>query len=166
MNEREGVIGMKTFLDIAGNKVELTFSGHVFQEEARHVLVICQYQDQWLLTRHKIRGLEFPGGKMEVGESLEEAAVREVYEETGAVLNSLINIGEYRVSDSAGVFVKAVFWGMVGSINQKNDYLETNGPLLVSGDILKLRWGREYSFIMKDQVIEECMNRISLLIKE
>jgi 8-oxo-dGTP diphosphatase len=156
---------MMTFLDSNGNKVELSFSGHVFQQEAKHVLVICQYQDQWLLTHHKIRGLEFPGGKVEAGESLEEAAAREVYEETGAVLSSLMKIGEYRVSDPGGAFVKAVFWGMVVGINPKNDYLETNGPVLVSGDILKLRLGQEYSFIMKDQVIEECITRLILFKK-
>jgi 8-oxo-dGTP diphosphatase len=154
---------MKTFLDMNGNKVELTFSDHSFNEQARHVLVICQYGEKWLLTQHKSRGLEFPGGKMEAGESLEDTAFREVYEETGATLNKLIKIGAYRVTDSKGPFVKAVYWGKVKSLNQKSDYLETNGPTLVDGDILKLRFGPEYSFIMKDQVIEECLNRVALM---
>jgi 8-oxo-dGTP diphosphatase len=156
---------MKTFLDMNGNKVELSFSDHAFEQPAKHVLVICQYEGDWLLTKHKIRGHEFPGGKMEPGESLEDTANREVYEETGALLNELIKIGEYRVTDSKGSFVKAVFWGKVKRINKKSDYLETNGPILVNGDILKLRFGPEYSFIMKDQVIEECLNRIVILEK-
>jgi 8-oxo-dGTP diphosphatase len=80
---------MKTFLDLAGNKVELTFSQNAFQEESRHVLVICHLGDDWLLTHHKTRGLEFPGGKMETGESLEDTAYREVYEETGALISEL-----------------------------------------------------------------------------
>ena len=41
-------------------------------------LVICRFFDQWLLTRHKERGWEFPGGKREPGETLEVAAFREV----------------------------------------------------------------------------------------
>jgi 8-oxo-dGTP diphosphatase len=154
---------MKTFLDKNGNKVELSFSEHAFDEPARHVLVICQYEGEWLLTNHKMRGFEFPGGKMEAGESLEDTAYREVYEETGARLNELIKIGEYKVTDSKGSFVKAVFWGKVKSMILKSDYLETNGPILVDGDILKLRFGSEYSFIMKDQVIEECINKLAML---
>ncbi len=154
---------MKTFLDIAGNKVELSFSQHAFQEEARHVLVICQFGDDWLLTHHKTRGLEFPGGKMEEGESLEDTAFREVYEETGAQISELTKIGEYRVTDPKGTFVKAVFLGRVEQLNEKSDYLETDGPVVVNGDILKLRFSPEYSFIMKDQVIEECIKRLALL---
>jgi 8-oxo-dGTP diphosphatase len=157
---------MKAFSDIKGNKVELSFLEDSFQEKAKHVLVICQYGDNWLLTKHKTRGLEFPGGKMEAGETPEETARREVFEETGAVLDELIYIGEYQVTDPDGMFVKAVFWGKVKNVNKKEDYLETNGPELVKGDILKLRWGGEYSFIMKDQVVEECINRLSLLINE
>ncbi|WML54406.1 NUDIX domain-containing protein [Neobacillus sp. PS3-12] len=100
---------------------------------------------------------------MEAGETLEDTAHREVNEETGAMVNELIKIGEYRVTDSKGSFVKAVFWGKVKSMTLKSDYLETNGPILVDGDILKLRFGPEYSFIMKDQVVEECIKRLAIL---
>jgi 8-oxo-dGTP diphosphatase len=154
---------MKTFLDMNGNLVELSFSDHAFDEPAKHVLVICQYEGKWLLTQHKTRGREFPGGKMEAGETLEDTAHREVYEETGAMVNELIKIGEYKVTDTKGSFVKAVFWGKVKSMNLKSDYMETNGPILVDGDILRFRFGPEYSFIMKDQVVEECIKRLSSL---
>lgn len=161
-----GVICMKTFLDLVGNKVELSFKEHTFSEETKHVLVICQNNGDWLLTHHKKRGLEFPGGKKEAGETLEAAARREVYEETGAIVSRLKKIGEYRVSDLEGAFVKAVYWGDVEQINPKEDYLETNGPAVVKGDILKLRFGPEYSFIMKDQVIEECIHKLEKNLKE
>jgi 8-oxo-dGTP diphosphatase len=157
------VFGMKEFVDQNGNKVYLTFLANEFHEEAEHVLVICQYGDGWLLTNHKKRGLEFPGGKQEVGETLIEAARREVLEETGAILGEIYRIGEYKVTDQKGSFVKAVFWGMITRIERTNSYFETNGPVLVKGDILKKRFGEEYSFIMKDQVIVECMNQIKKL---
>ncbi|WML45732.1 RNA deprotection pyrophosphohydrolase [Neobacillus sp. PS3-40] len=151
---------MKKFLDTSGNEVELSFSACSFEEKAKHVLVICQYQNSWLLTHHKTRGLEFPGGKVEVGETLEEAAKREVYEETGALVADFVLIGEYRVLDPKGSFVKAVFWGQVERIDKKSSYFETNGPITIKGDILRLRFGNEYSFIMKDLVIKECIKKI------
>lgn len=158
-----GWLRVKEFFDQNGKKVELTFSQGIFNEEPKHVLIICQYQDQWVLTNHKIRGLEFPGGKCEQGETLEEASRREVYEETGAILDTLHRIGEYRVTDVSGSFVKAVFWGNVNNIEPKHTYFETNGPVLIKGELLTLRFGNEYSFIMKDQVIEECISFIQKL---
>src|SRR4051812_41862261 len=122
---------MKQFFDSNGGRVELSFTRKAFQEEAKHVLVIFQHAGDWLLTNHKQRGLEFPGGKMESGETLEEAARREVYEETGATLSNLTYIAEYQVSGQKGSFVKAVFWGTVNRVEEPSSYYETHGPVKV-----------------------------------
>jgi 8-oxo-dGTP diphosphatase len=151
---------VKSFIDRLGNKVELSFSSNAFGQEAKHVLVICKYLDDWLLTMHSVRGLEFPGGKVEPGESLKEAAIREVYEETGAALEDLTQIAEYRVADEKNTFVKAVFWGKIKSVHKMNSYFETKGPVLIKGDLLHLRFGEEFSFIMKDDVAAECIKYI------
>lgn len=151
-------MGMKQFLDSYGHTVELSFTKNAFEEKAKHVFVICQYRDAWLLTKHKNRGLEFPGGKVEAGESLEDAARREVFEETGATLMGIKQFAEYRVTSERDSFVKAVFWGEINNIRETYHYYETEGPVLINGDLLQLRFGNEYSFIMKDQVIEECIN--------
>jgi len=151
------------FFDENGNQVELTFRQNSFPGEAKHVLVICQNGDKWLLTNHKKRGLEFPGGKRESGESLEEAARREVFEETGAILAELRFLAEYKVSEPNKSFVKIVFWGKVNRIEKTSGYYETNGPVLVQGDILSQRFGDTYSFIMKDQVVEQCVKLIQKL---
>lgn len=157
---------MKMFKDAIGNQVTFSFSKNAFEKEAKHVLVLCQYEEGWLLTNHKTRGLEFPGGKLEQGETLEEAARREVYEETGAILGELHTIGEYKVTDSIGGFVKAVFFGKVIKMDTPNNYHETNGPVTYTGDLLQQRFGQEYSFIMKDQVVEECIKFIQNQNKE
>jgi 8-oxo-dGTP diphosphatase len=157
---------MKVFFDKLGNKVELSLTTNAFQEPVKHVLVICQYKGAWFLTNHKIRGLEFPGGKVEEGESLKEAASREVYEETGAIMDEMAQIAEYKVIKENESFVKAVFWGKVKEISKSANYHETNGPVEVQGDILQFRFGNEYSFIMKDEVISECIQYIYKLHNE
>jgi len=157
---------MIQFFDQNRNKVELDFKQKAFKEEAKHVLVICQQGDKWLLTNHKKRGLEFPGGKVEPFETLEEAARRETFEETGAILGQLQFVAEYKVSDQNSSFVKAVFLGQVKEMDRTNNYHETNGPIMLEGDVLELRMGNQFSFIMKDQVIEECIQHIKQKSKE
>ncbi|UII55295.1 nucleoside triphosphatase YtkD [Cytobacillus spongiae] len=144
---------MEHFHDFYGSFVRLAFSRHAFSKDPVHVFVICKYQDHWLLTNHSKRGWEFPGGKLEKGETLEDAARREVLEETGAHLMSLRYIGEYEVTNEETTFVKAIFWGDVEKIDEHDSYLETKGPVLVKGDLLSERFQDHYSFIMKDDVV-------------
>ncbi|WP_338449189.1 nucleoside triphosphatase YtkD [Niallia oryzisoli] len=155
---------METFIDEQGGRVTVSFQKDSFAQKASHVLVICRFYDQWLLTKHKERGWEFPGGKKEENETLEEAAKREVEEETGARLKSLQYIGEYEVA-SGGSFVKAIFYAEVENLLPKEGYFETNGPVLIGGDLLTLRFQDSYSFIMKDKVIELALEKAALLEK-
>lgn len=151
---------MIEFKDTKGAQVRLSFSKGDFSIQPRHVLVLCEYEEQWLLTKHRLRGLEFPGGKVEEGEALEEAAKREVLEETGAVLNKLTFIGEYEVKDGDDSFVKAIFHGEVERIQTNSHYFETEGPRLVGKELIEKRFGEEYSFIMKDDVVGEAIHHI------
>ncbi|WP_059171479.1 RNA deprotection pyrophosphohydrolase [Bacillus sp. FJAT-27445] len=151
---------MKEFQDINGYKVELSFKRNAFCEKTGHVLAICVYKGKWLLTKHGKRGLEFPGGKVEPGETLEEAARREVLEETGGVLGQLYWLADYRVTSTEHAFVKAVFFGKVEDVQAQDSYFETVGPHFVDGSLGELRFGEDYSFIMKDRVIGECLERI------
>ncbi|CAM4237029.1 RNA deprotection pyrophosphohydrolase [Lederbergia lenta] len=151
---------MKEFYDIYNNKVFLTFNTS-FQIEACHVLVICRYQDRWLLTKHSKRGLEFPGGKRESGETIEEAARREVAEETGGIVRTIMYLGEYLVEDKLSrPFVKAIYYAEISSLEAKDDYLETNGPVLIGADLISRLHQPEYSFIMKDEVIPAAISKI------
>ncbi len=117
---------MKEFTDFEGRKVTF-IKEHV--ENTKHVLAIPMFNHQYLFTRHKIRGIEFPGGKVESGETLEEAVQRELFEETGAAAESLKFVGTYTVH-AEKPFNKAVYYIEVKDLFFKCEYLETHGPEL------------------------------------
>lgn len=155
---------MEKFADYHCAEVVLAFQENAFAKPPMHVLVICRFNKSWLLTNHKVRGLEFPGGKVEVGETLEDAARREVMEETGAVVGSLVSIGEYQVSDENGSFVKRIFYSEIERILEMENYLETGGPVLVAGDLLTERMKENYSYIMKDEVVVKSLKFIERML--
>ena len=54
--------------------------------DGNHVLAIPLYQSQLLFTQHKMRGIEFPGGKVEEGEQSIQAIKRELLKKQEAYL--------------------------------------------------------------------------------
>jgi 8-oxo-dGTP pyrophosphatase MutT (NUDIX family) len=67
--------------------------------------VLLLRDGQVLLQRRKDNGLwGFPGGSLEPGESLEEAAIRETYEETGLVIERLTLFSVYSGKDQFYVY--------------------------------------------------------------
>lgn len=145
------------FLDVKGNRVSLKFDVPSIEMDGEHVWVICRFRDQWLLTKHRERGLEFPGGKVETGETPREAAIREVMEETGAKIGRLQFIGQYKVFSEDEVIVKNIYFAEIKSINEQSHYFETEGPRLIDSSLLAETIGDEYSFIMKDDVLQKSL---------
>ena len=135
------------FKDVNGARVELTFGENRFGMSARHVLVVLKYKGKWLLTQHRIRGIEFPGGKAEEGETIEEAAIRETFEETGVTITNLVKFAEYVVQSNV-TFCKAVFTADVVHIEENPVLHETEG----------LRW-------MTDSELDGCDN-LSFYMKD
>lgn len=148
------------FRDYYNNEVKLSFKDHPFSKQPKHVFVICRYKDKWLLTKHKDRGLEFPGGKVEKGESAEEAAIREVKEETGAILDDIHYVGQYYVNGKNDYVIKNVYYGIVNYLEKQEHYFETEGPVLLEELPRNIRRNQLYSFIMKDGVLKHCMSFI------
>jgi len=85
----------------------------------RFAYVIAFDGDKFVMVRHRDRAWEMPGGRLAKGETHEQAAVREFFEETGMTLDV---IGEMRAEKPGGkVFVglvrdklaKATEWNIV-----------------------------------------------------
>jgi len=141
------------FIDLNGYQVNLSFKRDALMVEPRHVLVLLKHEGKWLCTIHKQRGVEFPGGKAEIGETLEQAAIREVYEETGVIVKDLEWFAEYVVHDDM-TFCKAVFLATFSRQDVIPFDLETSGMLWLTEE----EWLAcpELSFHMRDG----CMHRI------
>ena len=69
-----------------------------------YVVIVSRRDDRWVFCRQKGRDTwEIPGGHVEAGESAEEAARRELFEETGAVDFDIRPICDYSVTLGDGV---------------------------------------------------------------
>ncbi len=51
----------------------------------RYAVIVSRFDGKWIYCKHRLRGtLEIPGGHREKGETMLDAAKRELFEETGA----------------------------------------------------------------------------------
>ncbi|WP_121639435.1 RNA deprotection pyrophosphohydrolase [Virgibacillus sp. Bac330] len=153
---------MYIFKDYYHNEVKLSFADQPFSNSPLHVWVICVYKDKWLLTKHKERGLEFPGGKVERGESAKEAAIREIKEETGGIVEKISYVGQYFVSGKFENVVKNVYFATICSLEEQKTYYETCGPVLLEHIPVDVKQREEYSFMMKDSVLTYCLSHLNL----
>ncbi|MHA6484092.1 NUDIX hydrolase [Paenibacillus sp. strain BS8-2] len=77
-------------------------------ELVNFAVLLAKFKNQFIIIHNKNRGgWEIPGGKREIGESILQAASRELYEETGAVRFELIPFGIYQWRGSFGMVFNA-----------------------------------------------------------
>ncbi len=141
-----------SFIGAFNNQVELVLYPKT-EIEATHVVLLAVYQQSFLFTKHKLRGIEWPGGKLKKGESLIEAAKRELFEETGATCSKLWSVGYYKVMPSnEAAFTKYIFAANIDTIIP-NAYSgeDTDGPVLVGFNIDTTK-EKSFSPIVSDAV--------------
>lgn len=151
-----------SYQDAYGNDVKIHFVQS--KEEQNDVLVIPHYEGKWLFTEHKIRGLEFPGGKGEAGEDNTTTAKRELMEETGAIPFEFVFVADYEVASSERPFTKRVFFCEVKQIVPQENYLETAGPKLLKGHLRKIVQREAFSFFMRDEGMQEILKRLDEIV--
>ncbi len=83
----------------------LTVAFHDTFDDARlkFAVIVARHRGAWVFCKHKARTTyEWPGGRREPGECIEETARRELWEETGALTYRLTAICAYSVSQGDG----------------------------------------------------------------
>lgn len=135
-----------------GGTITLTFNLDEVEEiEAGHVLIFPNYRHQLLMVHHAKRGWELPGGKVEGQERSMAAAIREVYEEAGAILHSICWIGQYRLQSGRRGFYKNIYYAEVMRLDPLPSGFETTQIRLF--DKPPTPTGEErFSYILQDEV--------------
>lgn len=121
---------MFTYTDQAGQRVDLFWEEDRAGMAPSHAIVAALDGSRWLMTVHPDRGLEWPGGKAEPGETIEQAAIREVYEETGVNAGNLRFVADYIVHADQP-FCKRVFAADILSADESFQLHETEGTAFV-----------------------------------
>lgn len=152
-----------TFIDKNGYKVVLKFDNTAFELEPRHVLILVQQNEKWLCTVNKERGIEFPGGKVEQGETLCEAAIREVYEETKVVICDVQPFAHYIVYDEKP-FCKVVFTAKVKSSELFVSEYETIDRMWLSEE--ELLHHPNLSFYMQDEGMKKMLQEVKYIERQ
>ena len=68
------------------------------ESKLTYVVMGARYRKEWIFVRHRDRkSWEMPAGHIEQGESADQAAVRELFEEAGVVRSSIVHICDYSV---------------------------------------------------------------------
>lgn len=92
-------------------------------------IIIKDKNNRFLVLKHKNKKIQlwnFPGGKVENDESLEDAAIREFYEETGSIIIFLRQVKKIKIKieneNWEGVFFFAQKIGSTPFIKEKNKF--------------------------------------------
>lgn len=141
----------EVYTAVNGEAIRLTFQPQCYLPPA-HVLIVPFWQGKLVFTRHKVRGIELPGGKMEPGETPLAAAVREVFEETGASLSAIHLIGQYIIGEGENTIIKSIYRAEVESFLPISFQSDTDGPLIYSEIPFYVKDRDDFSPYMRDDV--------------
>lgn len=88
------------------------------------VIMVTDENEHLLLVKNKKRGWEFPGGYVDQGETIHEAAIREVQEETGIEVHLTELLGLEQKVDSQTLIIVFAGKKIGGELKSSNETVE------------------------------------------
>ncbi len=86
-------------------------------KQFKFVVIVTKYQGKWVFVKHRKRDTwEIPGGHIDEGETPDEAASRELMEETGAVKFQIKPFCDYSVSMGDKFGVSRLYFATIDEI--------------------------------------------------
>ena len=104
---------------------EVRFYEAAEDSRLRFAVILARFKGKWVFCRHRERTtLEIPGGHREKGESIDEAAARELKEETGAEKFSLRPVCVYSVVRDDGESFGMLYYAEITSFEELHSEIE------------------------------------------
>jgi len=125
--------------------------GSVKENRLTYVVIGARYQDRWLFVRHRERVTwEMPAGHIEKGEPADEAAARELGEETGALDFSLQHLCDYTVTSGQKTEYGRLYAALISELEPHLEF-ET-AEVLLTDELPSALTYREVQTILFDRV--------------
>jgi 8-oxo-dGTP diphosphatase len=124
------------YVDTSMNKdIEITLlqAKSIPPTDLTYVVIGARENDKWIFVRHRERqSWELPAGHIEKNEEAREAAMRELYEETGTTASEMSVLTDYRVSIRGKVLFGRLFFAYIKERGQLP--ASEIGEIIVAGE--------------------------------